>query len=266
MSLTTNVINLFNTVITNLDKIVNALGDFTVTSIDSLGEIVSAVGSASSDIIKSLGNLSNDIINSIGEIINSIGSAISDVISALGEGISNIISSIANAVSSIINALGEAISNVITVIGELPGKIINLLESLLRRLFVPEDNYFSDKVDTLKSDLNGKIPYQSYQNELNKIDETAQNTGNSGEGITTSISLSNYTLSDKLSVKMNKFIDFSIFTKYRDVWFVWVRVVVYILLVLYWINETSKFFRGFSISSYSTSNVNQNTQTGGNNK
>ena len=82
----------------------------------------------------------------------------------------------------------------------------------------------------------------------------------------TKINLSNYKFSDKLSIKMNKFIDFSIFTKYRDVWFVWVRVVVYILLVLYWINETSKFFRGFSISSYSTSNVNQNTQTGGNDK
>lgn len=146
------------------------------------------------------------------------------------------------------------------------GKIVNLFEVLFKKLFVPDDNYFTGKVDTLKSDLNEKIPYQEYQNELNKVDEIAQNAGNSSNGISTSIDLNNYKFSDKLTINMKRFIDFSIFSKYRDTWFVWVRVIVYILLVLYWINEISKFFRGFSISSYSTSNVNQNTQTGGNDK
>ena len=113
--------------------------------------------------------------------------------------------------------------------------------------------------------MNEKIPYQEYQNELNKVDETAQNSANSSNGITTSIDLNNYKFSDKVSINMKKFVDFSIFSKYRDTWFIWARVIVYILLVLYWINEISKFFRGFSVSSYSTSHVNQNN-TGGSEK
>ena len=88
------------------------------------------------------------------------------------------------------------------------GKIVNLFEVLFKKLFVPEDNYFTGKVDTLKSDLNEKIPYQEYQNELNKVDETAQNASNSSTGISTSIDLNNYKFSDKLTINMKRFIDF----------------------------------------------------------
>lgn len=46
---------------------------------------------------------------------------------------------------------------------------------------------------------------------------------------------------------MNKFIDFGIFSKYKSTWFVWVRVVIYVLLLLYNINEFTKTLRGVGV-------------------
>lgn len=141
--------------------------------------------------------------------------------------------------------------------------IIDLLGSLLQRLFVPEENYFSSKIDTLKTDLNNKIPYQQYSNTLQSIGQAG---GSNQQAISSSIDLNNYKLTDRFTLSMSNFIDFSIFSQYRDTWFVWVRVVVYALLFLYNINEITKFLRGFSVAGYSSSHVNQNNISGGDSK
>lgn len=239
-----------------------------VDTLQALGNVVSAVGSAASDIITSLGqalgniivaigDLTVDILGAIGNIVSAIGTAVSDIITALG----GLISDVLGAIGNVITALGEGISNVILEVSRIPGIIVDLFESLLKRLFVPEDGYYSGKIDTLKTDLNNKIPYQSYQNNLKGIGEA----GGSGQNnITTSVDLNNYKLSDRLTISMSNFIDFSIFSQYRDIWFTWVRVVVYILLTIYWINETIKFLRGFSIAGGSSAYINQNNNQGGN--
>ena len=57
---------------------------------------------------------------------------------------------------------------------------------------------------------------------------------------------------------MNKFIDFSIFSKFKSTWYSWIRVVVYIGLVIYNINQTVKFLRGFGISEGSIRDIQNN--------
>ncbi len=116
---------------------------------------------------------------------------------------------------------------------------------MLKSLFVPEEDYFTNKIDNLKVALNDRIPYQQYLDDMDAL-KNANNTKNDND-ISTFVSLNNYTISDKLVINMNKFIDFSIFSKYKTTWFTWVRVVVYVLLLLYNINEFTKTLRGVGV-------------------
>ena len=115
----------------------------------------------------------------------------------------------------------------------------------MKSLFVPEEDYFTNKIDNLKVALNDRIPYQQYLDDMDVL-KNANNTKNDND-ISTFVSLNNYTISDKLVINMNKFIDFSIFSKYKTTWFTWVRVVVYVLLLLYNINEFTKTLRGVGV-------------------
>lgn len=135
----------------------------------------------------------------------------------------------------------------------------------MKRLFVPEDNYFSTKVDGLKTDLNNKIPYQQYSSNLQDIGEAS---GSGQQTLSTNIDLNNYKLSDRMTLSMSNFIDFSFFSRYRDTWFTWVRVFVYVLLLIYNINQITKFLRGFNVADGSGAspyaNNSNNNLKGGN--
>lgn len=82
---------------------------------------------------------------------------------------------------------------------------------------------------------------------LKEIESITDITGDT-DNITLGIDLKNYTVFDKLTINMTKFIDFSIFSQYKSTWYSWIRVVIYIGLVIYNINQTIKFLRGFGIS------------------
>lgn len=89
---------------------------------------------------------------------------------------------------------------------------------------------------------------------MKEIESVTDALGDTDE-ITTSIDLNNYSITDKLTINMNKFIDFSIFSKYKETWYSWIGVVVYIRLVIYNINQTIKFLRGFGITEGSIRDV-----------
>lgn len=125
--------------------------------------------------------------------------------------------------------------------------MIELLKSALQWLFVPEQNFFTDKIEEFKTALNEKIPYQQYLESLKEIESITDVTGDT-DNITLGIDIKNYSVLDKLTINMTKFIDFSIFSQYKSTWYSWIRVVIYIGLVIYNINQTIKFLRGFGIS------------------
>lgn len=139
-------------------------------------------------------------------------------------------------------------------ITQLPSQIIEGFKEGLIWLFIPEDNFFNDKVEEFKTRLNEKIPYQQYLESFKEIESITDLTGDTDE-ITTSIDMEEYTITDNLTISMQNFIDFSIFTKYKETWYSWVRVVVYIGLVIYNINETVKLLNSFSSVSGSLNNI-----------
>lgn len=131
---------------------------------------------------------------------------------------------------------------------------MDLLKELLIWLFVPEDNYFNNLANEFVVAFNEKIPYQDYINTL----ESMQNI--EVDSITESIDLDNYYISDSLTISQDKFIDFSIFEKYKNVWYTWIRVVIYIMLIIYNINQVIVLFRGASaVSGAGISLANNNT-------
>ena len=125
-------------------------------------------------------------------------------------------------------------------------KLIGLFGDLLKNLFVPSDNFFSDNVDNLKSEISQKMPYSDYLKIFGSIENV------SAEDNSISINMPEYKISDNLTIKQDKFIDFSFVTKYREVWYSWVRGFVLIFLVIYNLNQISKLLRGVNISDAAT--------------
>ena len=198
-----------------------------------------------------IGNWFSDLFNKISNIPNAIGEVISTIFSPLFDFLGNLLDWL-NPFSEnfILVKLWNFLTDILSYINPfsdnfLGKKIVSLIGDLLISLFFPGDNYFTDKIDGLKASLNDRIPYQQYLDDLESLKNV--NSARSSEDISTYVSLNNYAISDKLVINMNKFIDFSIFNKYKSTWFVWVRVVVYLLLLLYNINEFTKTLRGVGV-------------------
>ena len=51
---------------------------------------------------------------------------------------------------------------------------------MLKSLFVPEDDYFTNKIDSLKTSLNDRIPYQQYLDDMDSL-KNANNTRNNND-------------------------------------------------------------------------------------
>lgn len=199
--------------------------------------------------------------------MSSFFSTIGDLLTDIWEGIKSLPSAIVEGIGDFFNTLWGWLNNLWEGIKAIPSNIVELLKSALQWLFVPEENFFTDKIEEFKTALNEKIPYQDYIQSLKDIESVTDALGDTDE-ITTSIDLSNYSVTDKLTINMNKFIDFSIFSKYKETWYSWIRVVVYIGLVIYNINQTIKFLRGFGITEGSIRDVQNsiNSSKGSGNK
>lgn len=190
-----------------------------------------------------------------------LGNWFSGLAESIGTFFSNLGTSIGNWFSQLFTDLGNFFNNLWVWLGNLwesiksiPSSIWNLFKEGLIWLFVPEENFFNNKVEEFKTALNEKIPYQQYIQSLKDIESVTDVTGDTDD-ITLGIDLKNYSVLDKITLNMNKFIDFSIFSKYKGMWYSWIRVVVYIGLVIYNINQTIKFLRGFGITEGSIRDV-----------
>lgn len=122
---------------------------------------------------------------------------------------------------------------------------MDLLSDLLKWLFVPSDNFFNDNIEDIKTRLSQKIPYQDYVN----LFEDIKNVTN---GETLSVDLPEYKVADNLVIKKDKFIDFGKITKYKDTWYSWVRGFTFIFMIIYNINQITKFLRGINVADGAT--------------
>lgn len=124
-------------------------------------------------------------------------------------------------------------------------KLIDLLGDLLQWLFVPEDGYFDNQINDLKAKISEKLPYYDYLQLFGTIEQVQ-----SGEDI--KIGLNGYNVGDT-TFNDSDFIDFSFITKYKDIWYSWVRGFVFVFLLIYNINQIIKLFRGYNVADGVTS-------------
>ena len=120
-------------------------------------------------------------------------------------------------------------------------KLLDLLGDLLKWLLVPSDDYIQGQIDDIKYRISQKIPYEDYI----EIFESVENVQGDGD---LSVNLNNYNFGNGLTYNNDKFIDFSWITNYKDTWYSWVRGVIFILLVIYNINQVNKLFRGYNVA------------------
>ena len=132
-------------------------------------------------------------------------------------------------------------------------KLIELLGDLIQWLFVPDDEYFSSNIDDLKSDLSTKIPYEDYIDMFGDIE-------NVEGGNTSNINLNGYIVAGK-QFGLNNFINFNWILQYKDTWYSWARGIVFILLIIYNINQIMKLFRGYSVGE-GNSRINESSGGG----
>lgn len=134
------------------------------------------------------------------------------------------------------------------------GRFGDFLKKFFLGLFVPSSNYLQSRIDSLGEKLNTKIPYKQYIEDFEQLSEIEHEN----RDITVSADLSNYKVADNLYVDKPKFIDFSFLSKYQNIWFSWIRVVVYIGLIIFNLNMLMKYLRGFNLADGSSRLVNIN--------
>lgn len=142
----------------------------------------------------------------------------------------------------------------------IPQAIIDLLGSLLKWLFVPSENFFNDNIEEIKEKISEKIPYTDYVRLFETI-KTLESDNN------LSIDLPKYQITENLEVEQNKFIDFGRITKYKETWFAWVRGFTFIFMIIYNLNQITKFLRGINVADGATAlGLEKNTSIGGKNQ
>lgn len=223
----------------------NRIGDYCSNLFGKTSDIFKSLSEGFTNLINSIGNFFGELFTKLGNWFSGLGTSIGTFFSDLGTSIGSWFSKLFTDLGNFFNTLWDWLSDLWESIKSIPSSIWNLFKEGLIWLFVPEDNYFNNKVEEFKIALNEKIPYQTYLASLKDIESVTDVTGDTDE-ITLGVDLKNYSILDKFTINMNKFIDFSIFSKFKPTWYSWIRVVVYIGLVLYNINEVVKFFNGFS--------------------
>lgn len=119
--------------------------------------------------------------------------------------------------------------------------------------------YFEEIIDTVSFKLNEKTHYQQYLDNFKILQDVSEDTGDV-DGITTSIDFNNYSISDRLTINVSNFIDFSIFNKFKDTWYTWIRVATYIGLIIYNVNQIIKLFNGFGVVESSSRDTQNNVK------
>lgn len=197
------------------------------------------MGNWFSDLGNSLSTFFSDLFTNLGTFFGDLWTNLSSAFTSLGSNIGNFFNSLwAN--------IGNAFQGIFTWFGDF----FDGLKNLFIYIFVPEDGYFDGIFEDLKTKFNNKIPYNDYIETLDNLDDVEV------DGIHESISINNYQISNNLSVSKDKWIDLSIFNQYKERWYVWTRVVIYILLIIYNVNEVIKLFRGASAVSGSVASLN----------
>lgn len=146
--------------------------------------------------------------------------------------------------------------------GGLVSTIWDAIKEFIIGLIIPDEDYWSNTYNELTTLLNDKVPYQDYLDTLSYYTDIDDNTINT-DNIDVSVSLSGFQYGDE-TLSMENFIDFGFLSEYRETWYVWVRVIVYLALLFFNISNLMKLLdsSGSIINGYSRVEKSINSKKG----
>lgn len=127
---------------------------------------------------------------------------------------------------------------------ELPSNIVNGIINGIKELFLPADNFFDNIVAEIKQNIATKIPYEVYLDVFGSLTDGSYYDGEKD----LNIKLEGYKISDNLTINQD-FINFDNIIKYKDTWYSWIRGFIFILLIIYNLNEAIKLLRGYNVAA-----------------
>lgn len=200
-----------------------------------------------SNIFDAIGNLSTNIANAISDVFSGLFESIGSILDYINPFSENfILSGVFSFLSDIISYINPFSENFfLNGVLEWCGNFFSDLGEFFIGLFVPEEDYFDNQINDLKAKISEKLPYYDYVQLFGTIEQVT-----SGEDI--KIGLNGYDIGGT-TFNDNDFIDFSFITKYRDVWYSWVRGFVFVFLIIYNCNQIIKLLRGYNVADGVTS-------------
>lgn len=192
-----------------------------------------------SDIINKISNIPSNVANAFKSFFADVGNKISDFNSNVGEFFNNQWDNTRNFFSNIPDFFKSFWDN---------------FSSFLVGIFVPEDGYFDSLFNDFKQKLADKIPYDTYVNNLDTINNLDTDDISSSD---LNVGFGNYRLGDTdvtVSTSDN-WVNFDFVLKYKEIWFKWCRAITWLFFIIYNLNQILKLFRGFSISDYTSHSV-----------
>ena len=127
---------------------------------------------------------------------------------------------------------------------------------------MPDENFFTDKIDDTKSKIAEKIPYDDYITIFEDMEDVSPTRSSEN------ISINGYQIGG-MTFNIPNFIDLSFVTQFKVTWYSWVRAFTFIALVIYNINQVIKLLRGYNVAegvaqaTGSLSNSSNNSTGGG---
>lgn len=183
----------------------------------------------------------NRLVNGVNNIFSAIGNIATNLANAIG----NIFSSFFESVGNFCASVWEFLQDLWDFLVSLPGNIINGIINGFKALFIPEDGFVETVVVGIKENLATKIPYDTYIEIFGTLSDGSYYDGQKD----LNIDINNYKISEDLSISTQDFINFDNITEYKNTWHMWVRGFIFILLIIYNVNEFVKLLRGYNVAA-----------------
>lgn len=225
------------------------------------------MGNWFSDLGDSLSTFFTDLFTNLGTFFGNLWTNLSGAFTTLGTNLGNFFGNLWTNVSGAFTSLWTNLGNSFQSIFTWFGDFFEGLRLLFVRIFVPADNFFTNKINETKATVSEKIPYDDYVSIFEDIEEVGSTPTRSSND---NVSMSGYQIGE-MTFNMPNFIDLSFITQFKNTWYSWVRAFTFIALIIYNVNQVIKLLRGYNVAdgvAQATNSLSNssNTNSGGGNK
>lgn len=237
-----------------LSGIANATSSVATFVVDFFSNIFSAISNVLTWFWE---NLLSPAFTSIGNAISSVVTALTSSLQWLWDNflspaftaIGDAFSWLGNAIGGFFSGLWDSISDFFAGIPEFFANFWNSLKNFFISIFVPEEGYFDNTINDLKSKFSERIDITEYQRAFTNLQEISE-----GDTAGLDVNFKDYKIGDtgKMLATPKKWVDFDFVLSHKETWFSWCRAVTWIFFIIYNINQFLKVLWGRTASDGSS--------------